>query len=354
MQVAIAWTPILAAEARRRGASWLDAFKVVATFGVIAAVVVVPWFIRNTLVTGNPLYPMLTGLIPTRDWSPEQGAVFSRYTRYYAWGIVAGSRLDETGRQLIVLAAAGLVCAGGATLAFILRTWIARALIAFAVVFVLISIGLTGIIFRYWIPATMCLALLAGVVCAQRAPRRLLWPATLMLVIALGIQVRRGFYFHQPAGFWADLRMATGLSTFDEEYSRDPLVKVWTYLNSSTPPDARVLFAAFYTTFGASSYAGFWVNRMCYTSDSHLRRIFAWMIGTFKERGPGAITHVVISDEQFPRDASAFSFQAENGIPVPTSSGQEYGQVSIGPTSRPSTGWIRRVSRDPQVKCRRR
>jgi hypothetical protein len=329
VQVAIAWTPILAAEARRRGATWLDAFKVVATFGVIAGMVVVPWFIRNALVTGNPFYPLLTGLIPTRDWSPEQGAVFSRYARYYSWGIVAGGRLDETARQLLLLAAGGLVCAGGATLAFVLRTWIARSLIAFAVVFILISIGLTGIIFRYWIPATMCLALLAGVVCAQRAPRRLLWPAALMLVIALGIQVRRGFYFHQPVGFWGDLRMATGLSTFDEEYAHDPLVKVWTYLNSSTPPDARVLFAAFYTTFGASSYAGFWVNRMCYTTDSHLQtyiRLDDWE--AFKRSvAQAGITHVVISDEQFSAGRFGFSFQAGvNEFPFLRRLVKEYGQ----------------------------
>jgi hypothetical protein len=312
VQVAIAWVPVLAAEARRRGATWPAIAKLVLGFGIVAGLMVIPWFIRNLLVTGNPLYPMLTSIVPTRDWSPEHGDVFSRYTKYYAWGISAGTGLDEAARKRLLVIAAGLILAAAAVAAAIFRTWVARALLAFAAVFIVISIALTGLIVRYWLPATMCVALVVASALDRRFSRRLMWPAVALLAVALAVQVRRGFYFHGGVGLSGDLRMAVGASTFEREYRNEPLVMVWRFLNANTPPDARVLLGAFYTTFGASSYAGFWVDRMCYTTDSHLQASFPlndWAAFEASIDRLG-VTHVVVATKQFNPDRHGFVFTA--------------------------------------------
>jgi hypothetical protein len=158
----------------------------------------------------------------------------------------------------------------------------------------------------------MCGVLVVATLCEQRWSRRVTVLACVVLLLALGIQARRGFYFHQGVGLLGDLRMATGVSTFEREYANDPTVDVWKFLNTRTPPDAKILFGAFYTTFGASSYAGFWVNRMCYTTDSHLQGYFPlddWTAFETKVRDTG-VTHLVVSDEQFSAGRHGFSFLA--------------------------------------------
>jgi hypothetical protein len=319
VQVAIAWTPVLIAELRRKGETWPTTLRLVLAFGVVAGLAVIPWFIRNLVLTGNPLYPMLTSLIPTRDWSPEHAEVFSRYTKYYAWGVSAGPSLDESARKNILMAAIALVGAASGLATLFLRTWVARALLAFSAVFVMISLVLTGLIFRYWLPATMCLALaVATTLDRHRFRRGLVWVASALLIVALGVQARRGFYFHSGVGLAGDLRMAVGLSTFEEEYAGEPLVQVWRYLNQHTPPDAQILFGAFYTTFGASSYAGFWVDRMCYTTDSHLQTFFRLDDWTAFEDSidRAGITHVVVAKQQFNPTRHGFTFTAgQNEFP---------------------------------------
>jgi 4-amino-4-deoxy-L-arabinose transferase-like glycosyltransferase len=41
-----------------------------AGFGLIAFLVVSPWYVKSWLQTGNPLWPFFSGVFPTRDWSP--------------------------------------------------------------------------------------------------------------------------------------------------------------------------------------------------------------------------------------------------------------------------------------------
>jgi hypothetical protein len=272
---------------------------------------------------------MLSSLIPTRDWPAEHAQVFSLFVRYYSWGVASGSQLDEGERRTLVLIAAALVAAGGGTTAFFLRNPVTRSLIAFATMFTLISTALTGLIFRYWLPATMCVVLVFSVLCAQRWPRRLLVPALILMLTAGAVHARRGFYFHRPTRFIGDFRMATGLSTFEREYANEPLVKAWKYINASTPRDARILFGAFYTTFSASSYAGFWVDRTCFTTDSHVQAYLplddftSFRNAVFR----AGVTHVMFADEQFSPDRFGFSFQAgRNEYPFVRRLAEEFGQ----------------------------
>ncbi|HEX3855253.1 MAG TPA: hypothetical protein VHW01_30025, partial [Polyangiaceae bacterium] len=75
--VAIIWTPLVISELYSRGAARSRAFFQGASFFAIACAPVAPWLLRNWLETGNPIYPLASTIFPTRDWTPEHGAVFS-------------------------------------------------------------------------------------------------------------------------------------------------------------------------------------------------------------------------------------------------------------------------------------
>jgi hypothetical protein len=48
----------------------------------IAAVFVLPWIVKNAVVTGDPVFPMLPGLFHTPYWSPTQGVQFQHEMGY--------------------------------------------------------------------------------------------------------------------------------------------------------------------------------------------------------------------------------------------------------------------------------
>jgi hypothetical protein len=122
------------------------------------------------------------------------------------------------------------------------------------------------------------------------------------------------------------------LSTFDQEYPGDSLSEMWTYINANTPRDARILLASFYTTFGASSAGGFWIDRPCYATDSHLQtaiNLQDWpsFLASVTRAG---ISHVVISDQLFTAGRQGFSFRAgRNEYPFSRRLVDEYG-VKLG------------------------
>jgi hypothetical protein len=332
IQVAMAWIPILAFESRRRGESWRSVLGSLVLFGVLAVAPVLPWFARNAINTGNPLYPMFTQWIPSRDWPPELAVIFARYVKYYAWGVAAGSKLGEPQRKLLVTITLLLVALGGTAVAITVRRRRELSLlVVFATLFVLISVQLTGLTFRYWMPALLCLALVPAALYADTpASRRFgLWPASLLLVIALVVQPLRKLQVHSHAGVAGDLRVALGLTSFDDEYGAMPLVQIWKAINADTPPDARVLLASFYTTIGSSSFAGFWIDRMCYTTDAHLqgflplRDFDAFVAAVSREH----ITHVVVADERYSPDRLGFSFpESQNEYPFALRLVREHGE----------------------------
>jgi hypothetical protein len=314
LAVAIAWLPSLVIEARRQGASLAKTSQVLLTFGTVSLVPVLPWLFRSWRLTGNPLYPMFSSVIPTRDWSAEQAHVFARYMHLYAWGLAAGSRLGETQRKEILLGAvvAALIVA---TVSFKrIRQPTLRALVLCVAIFFLISVGSTGLLVRYWLPAIMWGSLVVGCLLAMRwdaKPWRL-WPACGLLAVALAVQARGDRIELPRHRVLKDARIAAGLSTFDREYPADPLAETWEYINAHTPRDARVLVAAFYQTFGAATYGGFWVDRPFYVTDAHLQtaiRLDDWTAFLVSVRDAG-ISHVVISDRLFNAGRQGFSFRA--------------------------------------------
>jgi hypothetical protein len=191
-------------------------------------------------------------------------------------------------------------------------------------VVLLVALDITGLYFRFWLPAIACLVLFFGSVLSERwSASAVAWSAVLLLVAACTLQARA-----ERGRFASDLRMAMGQTSRDQEYRDQPLWNTWTYLNGQTPADAHVLMAAFYTSFGASSGGAFWVRRACYSTDSHLQgfiRLSDWPAFLASIRS-AAIDFVVISDTQFAAGRHGFVFTAgANEYPFCQRLVREYG-----------------------------
>jgi hypothetical protein len=313
LAVALACVPLLVMETDMRIRDWKQSTARVAGFATVAVAPMIPWLLRNWKQTGNPVYPMFSSLIATRDWSKEQAAVFARYMRYYSWGIHAGAGLGESQRRIIVVATVVLLLVGSLA-AVRIRHPILRPLTVGAGLFVAASTVSTGLLFRYWLPGVMWGSLFAASILVDSTRRSLqatIAPLVItipfIMILRYNIQNRS-----QARDLLANLRIATGLSDSISEYPSDPQAEVNRYINTNTSRDARILIASFYTTFGASSYGGFWIERTCYTTDAHLQtfiRFDEWpsFLESIKNAG---VTHVVISDKLFSPGRRGFDFQA--------------------------------------------
>jgi 4-amino-4-deoxy-L-arabinose transferase-like glycosyltransferase len=62
------------------------------TVAAPAALVVAPWIIKTTIVTGNPLFPLFPDILGGRDWRPEYTAKYVR--EVHSYGRMGGSPVD--------------------------------------------------------------------------------------------------------------------------------------------------------------------------------------------------------------------------------------------------------------------
>jgi hypothetical protein len=296
--------------------------------GLLALLPVLPWLVRNWSLTGNPVYPMLSSIIPTRDWNPELARVFSHFFRYYNWGKRYTHEWSEAKRAWMLAGASALILAAcGFCISRAKRPEL-RSLLVLATVLLATALGVTGLYFRFWLPALLCLCL---VVTASISRWRYL-PAAACLVLLLGFvqRVRHEVLSPVGVGVAGDLRIAFGRESLDEAYQGEPVWETWKYINLHTPPDAHILIGAFYTSFGASSGGAFWLDRAAYVTDSQLQgfiHLETWPL--FLESVKKArIDYVLVSDVQFAPDRLGFSFPASmNEYPFCRRLAVEYGEL---------------------------
>lgn len=323
--IGVAWVPVLLIDARRLGQTPLESAWMLVKLGLVALLPILPWFARNALNTGNPLYPMLSGLIPTRDWSPAMARIFGRYVRYYSWGVDAGSRWDD-GKRLVILATITLliVVVSVIVIAKTKRPAL-RGLFLFSAAFTLASVALSSLIFRYWLPGIACGVVAASAALTGRMSSNVqskLALAALTLAIATRARVA------SVPELWQDLRVATGIATPDEAFRNDPTWSMWAHINANTPKEARVLMASFYTTFGASTFGAFNVDRTTFVTDSYLQTFIE--LGTWPEflRSVDAagIDYLVVSDQLFCAGRVGFSATPiDNEFPFSRRLGESFG-----------------------------
>jgi hypothetical protein len=306
LTVTFAWAPVLIWEARRRGAGWNRILAGAIGLGVVALLPVSPWMLRSWYLTGNPVFPMLSSLIPTRDWPPEMASVFSKFFHYYSWA--PATYLSESVRKSILAVTAGLLVLSAGVMVVRVKDAALRGLIIFSAIVVLMTLT-AGMIFRYWLAAEMCIVLVLAVLFVRhfRTAHWVLWLPSVFLAAALVVDRN-----HPGNSLVTDFRVATGLSTFDHEYASDPAWNMWRYINQNTTSDSRMLVASFYTTFGASNYGCFWLDVHCFTTDSYIQsfiRLSDWQ-SFARSLNQAGIHYVLISEKQFVPDRIGFSFTA--------------------------------------------
>jgi hypothetical protein len=297
---ALAMAVVVSARSRREG--WRRSLWLAGSAGVAATLPVLPWLFRNWRLTGNPVYPMFASVLPSRDWTPEQGRVFSRYFRYFNWAQQTHGGLTEGHRKLLILLFALLIIAGFGVAFRVARSALFRAVMPFALVPMLAWLAIAGLYFRFWLPGIQVLWLLVATALAALAVRRAI-PVTPIATAGLGVTLAAFIAgaAKDPSGLFSDVRLALGLTSVDQEYAADPFWRSWDYLRNETPPGSHVLFASFFTTFGPTSAGGcYWVNRPCYATDSHLQgyiRFNRWS-EFLQDIQKADIAYVVVGDHQ--------------------------------------------------------
>lgn len=76
--------PVILWRARGEGLDLTGALRRVGVFGGVAALVVSPWLIRNTVYTGNPVFPFLWPIFGGQGWDAERDRVLLEFLK--GWG----------------------------------------------------------------------------------------------------------------------------------------------------------------------------------------------------------------------------------------------------------------------------
>lgn len=251
------------------------------------AIPVVPWLIRSTVVTGNPIFPLAAGIIPTRDFAPSLGESYSHYNRYLSWATSMGASLTIEQRRLLLIGAALGMTLFAALVFFRLRSRVARAATLILLVVALLQVATMGLYTRYWVPILAIAQALTVVVFAK-----FLQGGWQRVVIIAGTGVCSLYYTRELArelGYdWAGMaRVAVGL-----EPRRDFIVRhyalypIFEYVNREVARDARVLSA-----YHCSS---FYIDRETYCTDfaQSALRFDSWsdFLADVKRLG---VTHVI-------------------------------------------------------------
>ncbi len=310
-------------ELARRGRSFRASLPTLAGTAALSSIPILPWLWRNFRLTGNPLYPMLSSVFPTRDWSPEHGKIFSRYFRYFNWGqdyLLYG----YAQRRQLLLFVSVLLLFGYAVAIRRVKRPVLRDLLVFSVLLVAMALPVTGLYCRFWLPATICTLLVAVTLVSERLPARLVLPAA-TAVLSLAFLKWASWARYDVAGC---LAVELGIRQAQRD---DPFWNTWRFINTQTPPSARVLMAGWYPAFHRSSGVAFWIDRDTYTADSHLQAFFdltSWDAFVTSVRGAG-IDYVVVFDRPVLATPPGFSDTAvgRNEFPFSRRLVERYGTL---------------------------
>ncbi len=200
-------------------------------FLMLAIAPLAPYLIRSWLLTGNPLYPTLASLFPSRDWSPELSTIFLRFNQLYNWG--SGQSWDEPTRQWIRL---GLSAMTLLAMALWRRSAdLPRRLALILLGLLALTLALLGPYPRYLLPLMPVLVVLIAL--RLRTLTVLSWLASAAALWVGGLTVRQ-----LPSVLPAIL----GDHVARERYliQQLPLYPVLRWVNQNTPNDSRVLLVA--------------------------------------------------------------------------------------------------------------
>jgi|GEM_PF-1128110 len=221
---------------------------------------VLPWFVRSTLVTGNPVFPLFAKLIPSRDFSPELAASFDNYNRYLLWASRFATTWSIEFRKIVLSCCMAAVALCG-VLAFVrFKSPIARATTIILSLVMIGQLSAVGLYARYWVPVlpVLLLPVLAGLyflLAAAWAQRALIVVAALGSLLQARTALKSVDFDLAPLS-----KTALGLMS-PVEFARSKLVlyPIYDAANQSLPANARVAL-----TYNCSS---FYIDKTTFCSD---------------------------------------------------------------------------------------
>ena len=234
--------------ASRRRAETLQALRLLALYLAAAFIAGSPFYLKNWIMTGNPLYPFFYGIFGGRGWDADQARLYDLFIQNLGmgrtildylllpWNVSLRAKMDSPQFDG-VLGPIFLL-----TLPFLagLRRWETpiRAVLVYALLSFLFWVSSAQQI-RYLIPLFPLLALVTGVIMTRYRKRKRIFALLLCIVAASlafnGYHIIRGFMKISP------LRVAAGIESRDEFLSRTlPHYPLYRFVNRNLPPDARV------------------------------------------------------------------------------------------------------------------
>lgn len=229
-------------------------------FGALAVLPALPWFVRSFVLTGSPVYLMLPKLFKTRDWTPEAGAAFNDYFKYYVWGTGYRSlgwslELRKAFRAVVMLSTLG----GAALVIWRLKNWEHRFLAFVFALLVLACVSSTGLYVRYMVPF-LPLALVLLFIPLHQLLRERTWAQVALLLVLAG---NAALYVRGANPSVSDVvQVSSGrLSRHDFVERQIPVLGLWEHANAVVPADAKILLVA-----GRPSY---FINAYCYVTEAY-------------------------------------------------------------------------------------
>lgn len=219
-----------------------------------------PWMLRAAVVTGNPVFPMFAGILPSRDFTAAQSKAFDSYNRYMAWGVGAGAAWDIGTRKLILAGAALLLGLGGAGVALRQKTYAARVTAWVVLGIMLVQLLAAGLYKRYWIPLLSIVELPLLLPLAGWLVKDVARLGVVALSALTSLFCVKQILAPADGDLMGLTKTALGLQSqqaFVEAHQ--PLYPLYAKLNSETPKTSAVVLAEY--------CGGFYIDRTTYCAD---------------------------------------------------------------------------------------
>lgn len=287
--VGLVFSAAAVAQLRHEKRGWGSAIGRGVLFLLLALLPVAPWLIRAWLQTGNPVYPLLSGIFPTRDWSPTAAQQFSDFFKYYNWGTGRLASLTLEERKLLRWVALGLTAAITGLMLWRIKDRELRTMAGVTGALVMITIWNTGLYLRFFIPLIAVTWVLIVCALSPLLERRPVIPKAAVGVIALFALL---FIVRQRGSIAPALSVVTGKTT-REEYviSKIPAAKIWFDTRGEIPAGSRILAA------GIVPY--FYCDFPCYYMTESYFRTDSWE-AFLEDLRREKITHLVLTPMYFP------------------------------------------------------
>jgi hypothetical protein len=219
-----------------------------------------PWMVRAAVVTGNPVFPMFAGILPSRDFTAEQSKAFDHYNRYMAWGVGAGAAWDIGKRKLILGVAALLLGLGGAVVALRQKTFAARVTAWVVLGTMLVQLLAAGLYKRYWIPLLSVVELPLLLPLAGWLVRDAIRLGVVALTAVMSLFCVKQILGPADGDLVGLVKTTLGLQSQQEFVeAHQPLYPLYAKINSETPATSAVILAEY--------CGGFYIDRTTFCAD---------------------------------------------------------------------------------------